>query len=45
MNILRILPGDDYVQAYRDQWLDAHAEERRCARGVLTPASPPDPDG
>lgn len=45
VTILRILPGDDYVQAYREQWLDAHAEERRLRdRGVLTPASPPAPD-
>jgi hypothetical protein len=46
VNILRILPGDDYVQAYRRQWLDAQAEQRRLrARGILTPTSPPDPDG
>jgi hypothetical protein len=46
VNILRILPGDDYAQAYRGQWLDAHAEERRLrARGIITPSSPPDPDG
>ncbi|MFO7758184.1 MAG: DUF3035 domain-containing protein [Roseovarius sp.] len=46
VNILRILPGDDYVQAYRDQWLSPHAEARRLRdRGVLTPASPPDPEG
>jgi hypothetical protein len=46
VNILRILPGDDYVQAYRDQWLNPHAETRRLRnRGVLTPASPPEPDG
>ncbi|MBC7165362.1 MAG: DUF3035 domain-containing protein [Roseovarius sp.] len=43
VNVLRgILPGDDYVQAYEDQWLDAHAEERRLRRaGVRTPAAPP----
>ncbi|MEI4233173.1 DUF3035 domain-containing protein [Roseovarius sp. D22-M7] len=45
VNILGILPGDDYVQAYRRQWLDAHAEERRLRnRGVKTPASPPPAD-
>lgn len=45
VNILRgILPGDDYVQAYEKQWLNAHAEERRLReRGVRTPASPPAP--
>ena len=44
VNILRILPGDDYVQAYRRDWLDAYAEEERLRnRGVLTPASPPPP--
>lgn len=46
VNVLRsIIPGDDYVQAYERQWLDAYAEERRLRRaGVRTPASPPDPD-
>lgn len=46
VNILRgILPGDDYVQAYERQWLDAHNEERRLRRaGVRTPAAPPPPD-
>lgn len=44
VNILGILPGDDYTQAYRKQWLDAHAEERRLrSRGILTSTSPPDP--
>ncbi|MGI3211573.1 DUF3035 domain-containing protein [Roseovarius tibetensis] len=44
VNILGILPGDDYVQAYRQQWLNAYAEERRLRnRGILTPASPPAP--
>ncbi|WP_210877470.1 DUF3035 domain-containing protein [Roseovarius autotrophicus] len=44
VNIFRILPGDDYVQAYERQWLDAHAEELRLRnRGVRTPASPPAP--
>lgn len=45
VNVLRILPGDDYVQAYRNDWLDAYAEERRLRnRGVQTPASPPPTD-
>lgn len=44
VNVLRILPGDDYVQAYRREWLDAYAEEQRLRnRGVVTPASPPPP--
>lgn len=44
VDILRFLPGDDYVQAYRREWLDAYAEEQRLRnRGVLTPASPPPP--
>lgn len=44
VNVLRILPGDDYVQAYSKQWLDAYAEEQRLRnRGVVTPASPPPP--
>lgn len=44
--LLRILPGDDYVRAYREQWLDPHDETRRLRnRGVMTPASPPDPEG
>lgn len=44
VNVLRILPGDDYVQAYERQWLDAYAEESRLRRaGVRTPASPPPP--
>jgi len=44
VNVLRILPGDDYVQAYRREWLDAYAEEQRLRnRGVITPASPPPP--
>jgi len=45
VNILRILPGTDYVQAYRGQWLDAYEEERRLRRrGVTTPAAPPEPE-
>lgn len=44
VDILRFLPGDDYVQAYRREWLDAYAEEEWMRnRGVLTPASPPAP--
>jgi len=44
VNVLRILPGDDYVQAYERQWLAAYAEESRLRRaGVRTPASPPPP--
>lgn len=45
VNVLRfILPGDDYVQAYRRDWLDAYAEKRRLNnRGTITPASPPEP--
>ncbi|WP_297772227.1 DUF3035 domain-containing protein [uncultured Roseovarius sp.] len=44
VDVLRFLPGDDYTQAYRRHWLDAHREERRLRnRGVLTPASPPPP--
>ncbi|MBC7131621.1 MAG: DUF3035 domain-containing protein [Roseovarius sp.] len=45
VNVLRgIMPGDDYVQAYERQWLDAQAEERRLRRaGVRTPAAPPAP--
>jgi len=45
VNILRFLPTDDYLQAYKDQWLDPYAEERRLRRrGVRTPAAPPSPD-
>ena len=45
VNLLRFLPSDDYTQAYKDQWLDAHAEERRLRRaGVRTPAAPPSND-
>ncbi|MFB9148325.1 DUF3035 domain-containing protein [Roseovarius ramblicola] len=46
VNVLRILPGDDYTQVYKDDWLDAYAEERRLRRrGVQTPAAPPAGDG
>lgn len=45
VNIIGILPGDDYTLAYREQWLNAHAEKRRLQdRGVQTPASPPPSD-
>ena len=45
VNVLRFLPIDDYLQAYKDQWLDPYAEERRLRRrGVRTPAAPPSPD-
>lgn len=45
VDLLRFLPGDDYVQAYRRDWLDAYTEERRLRnRGVVTPASPPPPE-
>lgn len=45
VNLLRFLPSDDYTQAYKDQWLDARAEERRLRRaGVRTPAAPPSAD-
>jgi len=45
VNLLRVLPGDDYTQVYKDDWLDAHAEERRLRRrGVQTPAAPPPGD-
>ena len=44
VNLLRFLPSDDYLQAYRDQWLDPYAEEQRLRRrGVHTPAAPPAP--
>lgn len=44
VNILGILPGDDYTEAYRREWLDAHAEDRRLRdRGVPTPSNPPAP--
>lgn len=42
VNILNIGPNDDYTNAYRRQWLDSHAEQRRLqARGIVTPAAPP----
>lgn len=45
VNVLRFLPTDDYLQAYKRQWLDPYAEEQRLRRlGVRTPAAPPSPD-
>ncbi len=42
VNILNIGPNDDYTNAYRRQWLDSQAEQRRLqARGIVTPAAPP----
>ncbi|SHL49799.1 Beta-barrel assembly machine subunit BamF [Roseovarius marisflavi] len=44
VNILRLGPKDDYTNAYKRQWLDAYAEERRLRRnGTVTPSSPPPP--
>lgn len=43
VNIFRIGPTDDYTNAYKRQWLDAFAEERRLRRlGVATPSAPPE---
>ncbi|VAV94535.1 Pyruvate/2-oxoglutarate dehydrogenase complex, dihydrolipoamide acyltransferase (E2) component, and related enzymes [hydrothermal vent metagenome] len=43
VNIFRIGPSDDYSLAYKRQWLDAFAEERRLRRlGIATPSSPPE---
>lgn len=42
VNVLSILPGDDYTQAYSDQWLDADREQERLRRsGVRVPSAPP----
>lgn len=42
VNILRLGPTDDYTDAYKPQWLDSHAEQRRLRRlGIETPAAPP----
>lgn len=42
VNIFNIGPNDDYTDAYRKQWLDAQAEQRRLTqRGVVTPSAPP----
>jgi len=44
-NILRIGPTDDYTNAYKRQWLNSHAEQRRLRRlGIETPTSPPEPE-
>ncbi|MHA7850910.1 DUF3035 domain-containing protein [Roseovarius sp.] len=45
VNILRIGPRDNYADAYKDQWLDSHAEEERLRRsGIDTPSAPPKED-
>ncbi len=45
VNILRLGPTDDYTDAYKDQWLNAQAEERRLRlRGIETPTNPPGED-
>lgn len=45
VNILRIGPKDNYSDAYKEQWLDAHAEEERLRRsGIETPSAPPKAD-
>ncbi|RBI73974.1 DUF3035 domain-containing protein [Roseovarius sp. TE539] len=42
VNILNIGRNDDYVNAYRRQWLDPYAELNRLRRrGVKTPSAPP----
>ena len=42
VNILNIGKNDDYVLAYKRQWLDSHAEAQRLRRlGIATPSSPP----
>ncbi|MDT8328655.1 MAG: DUF3035 domain-containing protein [Roseovarius sp.] len=44
VDILRLGLNDDYTNAYKRQWLDAYAEERRLRRnGTITPSSPPPP--
>ncbi len=43
VNIFNIGPVDDYVMAYRRQWLDGYAEMRRLRRlGIETPTAPPE---
>jgi hypothetical protein len=43
VNIFHIGPTDDYTNAYKRQWLNAFAEERRLRRlGVATPSAPPE---
>jgi hypothetical protein len=42
VNILRILPADDYALAYRREWLDSQAEfDRLRQRGITVPSAPP----
>lgn len=42
VNIFNIGPNDDYTNAYKRQWLDAHQEnERLRRRGIVTPSAPP----
>ena len=42
VNILKIGPNDDYVAAYKKQWLDPHAEQDRLRNfGIETPTAPP----
>jgi len=42
VNIFHIGPTDDYTNAYKRQWLDSFAENRRLRRlGVATPSAPP----
>ncbi|WP_306151318.1 DUF3035 domain-containing protein [Roseovarius sp. MMSF_3281] len=42
VNILRLGPTDDYTDAYKRQWLNSHAEQRRLRRlGIETPSAPP----
>ena len=42
VNILNLGPTDDYTDAYKRQWLDAHAEHNRLRNlGIQTPTAPP----
>jgi hypothetical protein len=42
VNIFNIGPNNDYVDAYKKQWLDSDAEQQRLKRsGVVTPSAPP----
>ncbi|UXX81936.1 DUF3035 domain-containing protein [Roseovarius pelagicus] len=42
VNILNIGPNDDYTDAYKRQWLDSQAEQRRLrSMGVAVPSAPP----
>jgi len=41
-NIFRIGPRDNYTHAYKRQWLDPGAEQRRMRQsGIVTPSAPP----